>query len=154
MDLTKNPNYFFQERPYKSKYICCDCRKSFKRKVASDIKALDEENEPAKCPDCGNITNWIGPKFRVPKSSNIKAWESIRVLSEIGVLGFIGFASNNIDIPEGNKALNILLNNMKKSCELNIERWLRADYAKGNSQQIKYLSEVVKRIDKQMNSNS
>ena len=58
-----------------------------------------------KCPECGNFTSWIGPKFRAPKKSNISACKSIKILNEIGTLRFLGFVNDNITIPESENAL-------------------------------------------------
>lgn len=154
MDIRENPNYYIQERPYKSKYICCRCRKAFKRKEASDVKGITEEIEEAKCPDCGLKTTWIGPKFRPPKSTDIKTWNSIEVLSRIGLLNFIGFANNEIQIPESQKSLKTLLNEIKENYQWNIRKWMSADYEKGNSEQIKIFSELVQRIEKEIKTSS
>lgn len=152
MEIRENPNYYIQERPYKSKYICCNCRKAFKRKVANDIKGLTEDAKPAKCPDCGNETYWIGPKFRPPKSTDIKKWNSIEVMMKIGLLNFIGWSNNNIPIPEGKKSLNDLLISLRDDYQINIRKWLSADYSEENSKQIKLFSEIIKRIEKEITS--
>ena len=150
MDIRENPNYYIQDRPYKPKYICCNCRKAFKRIVASDIKGIVEESAEAKCPDCGSKTTWIGPKFRAPKSSDIKTWNSIDVLSRIGLLNFIGFANNAIQIPDSNKSLMVLLNDIKENYEWKIKKWISAEYSERNTEQIKIFSELVERIKKEI----
>lgn len=148
MDIGDNPNYYFGRRPYKSKYICCACRKVFKRRIALDIKTESEQVEvQAKCPECGQLTTYIGPKFRAPKSDNIKAWESIQVLSDIGALNFMGFASGKMIIPESKKGLTDLLTEMKIDIEKNIRLWLSIEYDEGNKEQIKFLSDIAKQID-------
>lgn len=151
MDMIDNPNYYFIERPYKSKYICMDCKKSFKRKILSDIATDNdiEEKEP-KCPDCGNPTNWIGPKFRAPKTDNIKAWNSIKALHDIGVLNFIGWANTYVDIPETKKSLNDFLRNLKTNYEWNIKKWTTTEYSPDNKKQIKYFADAIKKIDKHL----
>ena len=148
MDMIENPNYYFVERPYKSKYICTDCRKVFKRKILSDIKVKDEINEKVpKCPECGNQTSWIGPKFRAPKVDNITAWNSIRILTDIGVLNFIGFANEKVSIPETKKSLKNLLIEIKVNCEFSMRNWMTNDYNPENKNQIGHFSEIIKRID-------
>ncbi|MES2690199.1 MAG: hypothetical protein V4658_07335 [Bacteroidota bacterium] len=148
MDMTDNPNYYEIERPYKSKYICIDCRKSFKRKVLSDIMPdKDIEEKAHKCPDCGKPTNYIGPKFRAPKTDNIKAWNSIRALHDIGVLNFIGWANTYVDIPETKKSLNDFLKDLKDNYEWNINWWVSREHSSKNQNQIKYFSEAIKKID-------
>lgn len=109
MEFTENPNYYPQERPYKEKYICCDCRKCFKRRISKEVIREEEEIQPAKCPDCGQPTLWIGPKFRPPKTTDIKAWNSIGVLRRIGFAGFFGFATDSVKIPKGPKELKQFL---------------------------------------------
>ncbi len=148
MDMRENPNYYSVERPYKSKYICVKCRKTFKRRVLADItkdKAI-QEKEP-KCPNCGEATSWIGPKFRSPKSDNIKAWDSISVLHNIGALSFMGWASGTTKIPETKKSLFEMLKEMKENCLYSIDRWATMEYNVNNKVQIKYLSDRVKHID-------
>lgn len=151
MNMTDNPNYYFIESSYKSKYICTDCRKSFKRKILSDISTdkVIEEKE-LKCPDCGKPTSWIGPKFRAPKTGNIKAWNSIKILHDIGLLNFIGWAMNYVDIPVTKKSLNDFLNDLKENYEWNIKRWTTIEYSPDNKNQIKYFSEAIKKIDKHL----
>lgn len=152
MDMTENPNYYSVDQPYKSKYICTDCRKVFKRRVLSDITTnnVAEEKEP-KCPDCGNPTSWIGPKFRAPKTDNFKAWNSIRVLHDIGELNFIGFAKNKLTIPETRKGLRELLLYLKDHYELTITRWATLEYSPDNKNQIRHFSEAIKRIERHLN---
>lgn len=124
MNMRDNPNYYFIERPYKSKYTCTDCRKSFKRKLLSDITIdKDVEEKAPKCPDCGKPASWIGPKFRAPKTDNTKVWNSIKALHDIGLLNFIGWANNYVDIPETKKSLDDFLNDLKVNYEYNIKRW-------------------------------
>jgi DNA-directed RNA polymerase subunit RPC12/RpoP len=149
MDMIENPNYYVVDRPYKSKYICTDCRKIFKRRILSDISTEKDlkEKEP-KCPDCGNPTSWIGPKFRAPKKDNVAAWESIKIFNDLGTLKFIGFANDKVTIPETKKALNDLLVDMKNDFELTIKNWTTIDYNPENKNQIKYFSDLILKIDK------
>jgi DNA-directed RNA polymerase subunit RPC12/RpoP len=151
MDMKDNPNYYFIERPYKSKYICADCRKVFKRKILADItKGRNIQEKEPKCPDCGGRTSWIGPKFRAPKSDNINAWNSINTMHDIGVLNFIGWANNHLDIPETQKALRIFLADLKSNYEQNIKRWTTTEYSPDNKNQIKLFADAIKRIDKHL----
>ena len=152
MDLKENPNYYFNEDFYKSKYLCFKCRKCFKRPIPQDVKGINEETKPAKCPECGELTNWIGPKFRPPKSNNIKAWKSIEVLHQIGALNFIGFGSNKISIPEGKQTLLSTLQEIKQNCEINIKKWSSFKHSETNSKQIKFYHEMIQKINTQMNT--
>jgi len=112
MDWRDNPNFYQQERPYKDKYICGDCCKSFKRRVASDIGIKEKEEKPATCPQCGKETIWIGPKFEPPKSSDKVAWRSIEIMRRIGYWGFFGWGSGSVNIPKGNLELKLYLNQL------------------------------------------
>lgn len=111
MDIINNPNYYKQERPYKDKYICGNCRKCFKRKVNSDfVKEIEEK--AAKCPQCGEPAIWVGQKFEPPKSSDIFAWKTIEVMRRIGFWSFFGFTSDQVVIPRGKKELKKYLENL------------------------------------------
>ena len=148
MDSRENPNYYFDSFRYKSKYICTDCRKSFKRKILADLtgdKELDEKD--AKCPDCGGLTAWIGPKFRAPKTENTKAWNSIKVLRDMGLIHFFGWANNSVEIPESTKALKDYLKDLKANYEWNIKKRISSEYAPDNKDLIKHFSENIKKID-------
>jgi len=147
MEWIDNPNYYPQEKPYKPKYLCFDCKKCFKRKVVNDIHELTSEIQIAKCPECGKPSTWVGPKFRPPKSANTKEWESIRILSRIGILHFRGFATNKIEIPKSRKSLMEELKSIREICQINMEKWLRQKYSKENSEQIGIFSDVIKKID-------
>lgn len=148
MDIRDNPNYYFTSKPYKPKLICAVCRKVFKRRLAADVD-LDKEEDWSNliCPNCGKKANYVGPKFRAPKLDNIKAWKAIEVLNEIGVLNFMGFATNRIEIPESRKGLTDLLTEMKAQYEYAVTRWITMEYNEENKVQIQRLSDRVKRID-------
>jgi DNA-directed RNA polymerase subunit RPC12/RpoP len=154
MDMFENPNYYFVERTYKSKYICTDCRKVFKRRELSDITTKEgDEVKESKCPECGQRTSWIGPKFRAPKKDSIEAWNSIKTLNNIGVLNFIGFAHDKMIIPESKKSLHDLLLVMKHNYHLTIKQWMTMEYSPDNNIQIQYFSEAIKRIDQYLKEN-
>jgi hypothetical protein len=95
-------------------------------------------------------TSWIGPKFRAPKSDNINAWNSINTMHDIGVLNFIGWANNHLDIPETPKALRIFLADLKSNYKQNIKRWTTTEYSPDNKNQIKLFADAIKRIDKHL----
>ncbi len=149
MDMSINPNYYFVDKPYKQKYICVACRKSFKRRLLSDVSKEAVEKEP-KCPDCGKITSWIGPKFRAPKSDNVKAWNSVKVLRDVGALNYFGFASEKIKLPETNKALKDILGDIKEVCEQQIKMYVSAKHNDNNKTQIGHFSDTIKKIDKHL----
>ncbi len=151
MDMRLNPNYYFVDKPYKQKYICVVCRKSFKRRVLSDISKETDEKEP-KCPECGKPTSWIGPKFRAPKSDNVNAWNSVKVLRDIGVLNYFGYASEKIKLPETKKALKEILINIKEEYKYYINKYVSLEYNKNNKIQIAYFADIIKKIEKHLKS--
>lgn len=61
---------------YKS--ICLDCKKSFSQ--GSDLRNRHESN----CPDCGEPLTMMPHRFRPPKKTEVKKWETIRFLVEHG----------------------------------------------------------------------
>lgn len=73
---------------YKSHYACFECRKTFKRRLISDIqdgynKGFQEN--PAKCPECGSIMADMGLDFESPKKKDIKAWNHIALLYQVDI---------------------------------------------------------------------
>ena len=149
MDISDNPNYYFTDRPYKPKLICCDCRKVFKRRLATDLNIDKEEDwSNMTCPNCGKKASYVGPKFRAPKADNIQAWKSIEVLNNIGALNFIGFGADRTEIPESAKGLTDMLTEMKTDYEHTIRRYVSYEYREENKVQIKAFSDIIKRIDK------
>ena len=114
-----------------------------------EMKVTDLKTELI-CPNCGRTANYVGPKFRAPKLDNVKAWKSLEVLRALGTLHFMGFAHDKITIPENKKGLHDLLTNMRLSCEYSIRRWLSAEFDESNKEQIKYFSDIVKKIDRQL----
>lgn len=113
MDPKNNPNYGNTEKSYKSKFICLNCRKAFKRILLSDITKDESTPKPPKCPECGKPTFWIGRKFRAPKSDDIKSWNSIRIMNELGIYHFSGWATIPVTIPNSEKKLRELLVRIK-----------------------------------------
>ena len=116
--------------------------------MATDLK-IDKEEDWSKmiCPNCGKRANYVGPKFRAPKSEDSKAWRSIEVLNDIGSLSFMGFATNRIEIPKSRKGLQNLLTEMKVDYERAIKRWVSYEHTEANKLHIKACSEKIKRID-------
>ena len=60
------------------KNICLDCRKAFS--LGTDFTKIRE----SKCPDCGNTMTIISHRFRPPKTTDVKKWETVRFLIENG----------------------------------------------------------------------
>jgi DNA-directed RNA polymerase subunit RPC12/RpoP len=73
---------------YKPHYACFDCRKTFKRRLITDIEGgfnKNKEEIKAKCPECGGIMADMGLDFESPKRNDLKAWEHIRNLYISGI---------------------------------------------------------------------
>jgi len=73
---------------YKSHYACFACRKTFKRRLLSDIldgysKGVQEK--PATCPECSGIMADMGLDFKSPKKKDTKAWEHMATLYHVGI---------------------------------------------------------------------
>lgn len=62
----------------------------------------------------------------------------------------MGWAKNQIDIPETHKSLQELLHNLKENYELSIKRWTSFEYSPDNKKQIQFLSEIIKKMDKHL----
>ena len=69
--------------PYKPHYACFVCRKTFKRRLASDIET--STNFEAKCPQCTNLMANMGLDFASPPKRNIKQWQHIQKLYSVGI---------------------------------------------------------------------
>lgn len=63
--------------PYRSKWACFTCRKSFTRiRQSYDAKV--------KCPDCSSQATDMGHLFEPPPKSNRRAWEVAEILGNYG----------------------------------------------------------------------
>ncbi|MBK8352608.1 MAG: hypothetical protein IPL21_13300 [Saprospirales bacterium] len=141
MDYTTNPNFYLDGNKYKFKYICFDCRKIFKRKILSDFENSEEcFDKMAKCPQCNKESTYIGQKFRAPKIENEQAWNSLKILLDIGVLGYDGWASPSVKLFGTKKALKDYLETLKEETKCLINKMYSKEI---NSHQ----SQIIKKID-------
>jgi DNA-directed RNA polymerase subunit RPC12/RpoP len=60
------------------KVICLDCRKSFSQ--GTDVNDRKEAN----CPECGRPMILLPHRFRPPKRTDDKRWETVKFLIENG----------------------------------------------------------------------
>ena len=60
------------------KNICLDCRKTFS--LGTDFTKFRDSN----CPNCGNKMTFVSHRFRPPKITDIKKWETVGYLVENG----------------------------------------------------------------------
>ncbi len=72
---------------YKPHYACFGCRKTFKRKLFHDIRKGNkgEQNKEAKCPQCACLMASMGLDFEAPPKNDIKKWEHIKDLYQVGI---------------------------------------------------------------------
>ncbi|WP_452603336.1 hypothetical protein [Pontimicrobium sp. MEBiC06410] len=73
---------------YKSHYACFNCRKTYKRRLLSDINGgydKDDKESPAKCPECGDLMANMGLDFESPKKTDIKTWNHLSTLYKVGI---------------------------------------------------------------------
>lgn len=73
---------------YKPHYACFECRKTFKRRLEKDIyggfnKLIEQFS--SKCPECGNLMANMGLDFESPQKKDIKKWQHIATLYEVGI---------------------------------------------------------------------
>lgn len=72
--------------PYKPHYACFSCRKTFKRRLLSDITECDQvASKEAKCPECGSLMANMGKDFKAPKKEAIKEWKQLELLYSVGI---------------------------------------------------------------------
>ncbi len=95
-------------KSYKPHYACFKCRKTFKRRLLVDV--LDglsntDVEIPAKCPECSELMANMGLDFEAPRKKDIKAWQHLSTLYEVGIAfhscgcsgpGFIPTDSNEL----------------------------------------------------------
>lgn len=63
--------------PKQVQNACLDCRKVFKKPFI-DYWYEASSREFYQCPDCGNMMQYMGEKFRAPAKNNIKEWDRLR----------------------------------------------------------------------------
>ncbi|AUP79219.1 hypothetical protein [Flavivirga eckloniae] len=144
---------------YKSHYACFNCRKTFKRRLLSDInggQSKDEKESPAKCPECSSLMANMGLDFESPKKTDIKAWNHISTLYKVGITFHSCGCSGPGYIPNDSKAL---INYFEKIKEHYLEHqhfWaqrkkdpeIQCDIAKDEYQNATFLYRIPKEMKK------
>lgn len=131
------------------KYVCFDCKKSFKRKTETEI-GLKTQKQLAKCPECNQTSFRLGYKFRAPKANDSNSWHSLKVLEKVGELDFEVGATTPINLPKSNKELKNYLELLSERYSCQIDKWSRADYDSSVSEQIKIFSNQLVIIQKEL----
>ena len=75
------------------KVVCLDCRKSFSQ--GTDFEKVKELN----CVECGRKMLLLPHRFRAPKRTEIKKWETLKYLTSNGFL--YQHVYKNIEIKNG-----------------------------------------------------
>jgi hypothetical protein len=73
----------YSMQTYKDHYACFGCRKSFKRRLKSDVDPHGED-QPARCPQCRSLMVDLGLDFAAPKQTDVAAWRVVERLYEAG----------------------------------------------------------------------
>jgi len=155
MDLSKrlnavyNGNYQGCGKVYKWKYLCCECKKSFKRISEQDLKEDEISQQPHSCPECGNQTLRIGPKFRPPKKSDDSRWNSLKVLLKLKFSHFFSWSTDEIEIPNSKSKLKSLLEELEQYSKQQMDIWSRSDYGDA-SEQVRGWHEKHKAINSEL----
>lgn len=110
---------------YKPHYACFKCRKSFKRRLISDVyeNSAELKQKEAKCPECRSLMADMGLDFKAPKKSDIKAWNQLALLFEVG-LTFHGCGCSSLEkIPKDKKELIIKFETQKIDFKRHLKYW-------------------------------
>ena len=158
--------YPFNNKVYKTKYICFDCRKVFKRREYSDIYTVNSDTEKIiekepKCPDCGNIVSFVGAKFRPPIKDDKQSWDVLKIIYDIipdshsgKSFGHLYTMNDKLDLPSSKTAMKKQLLEYKISLDQKIERLVRADYSERTKETIKFFSDKLKLLQAYLSKNS
>lgn len=109
---------------YKPHYGCFECRKTFKRRLLHDIDRDARESLAAKCPECGSLMANMGLDFKSPPKNDIKAWQHLRSLHNVGITFHSCGCSGPGYIPADSNALANLLIERKETYIRNLRFWL------------------------------
>jgi DNA-directed RNA polymerase subunit RPC12/RpoP len=115
---------------YKSHYACFECRKTYKRRLLSDIVRKDDielELKEAKCPQCGNLMANMGKDFEAPKKGAVKEWEHIKRLYSVGITFHSCGCNGPGYIPNTTESLIAYLQEIKKDYNYNLDFWRKRE---------------------------
>jgi hypothetical protein len=65
-------------------FVCFVCRKGFAK--PQNFRATAREKPQQKCPDCGGVLWFTGPKYQPPRRDAVRQWALDRALVETGQL--------------------------------------------------------------------
>jgi len=143
----------FQNKNYRSKYVCFACRKAFKR--LADPQPIPSRT--IKCSECGNDAVLSGAKFRAPKKESENEWEMLEILYILNPPNhfFVPFSNlysiqYKFELPSGRTALKKKLVENKLYLQKNIDMLVRR-YSDDNREVIKSLSDRIALINAYLN---
>ncbi|KIA98269.1 hypothetical protein OA93_10820 [Flavobacterium sp. KMS] len=108
---------------YKPHYACFDCRKTFKRRLMTDIERGEKSVQEAKCPECGELMANMGLDFESPKKDDVKKWEHIKSLYSVGIAFHSCGCSGPGYIPNSKEKLIEYFENLRDTYLKNINFW-------------------------------
>lgn len=144
---------------YKSHYACFECRKTFKRRLLGDVQGgynKDVKENPAKCPECGNIMADMGLDFESPKKKDIKAWNHITLLYQVDITFHSCGCSGPGYIPRDSDVLIEHFSRIKQAYLEHLHFWSRrindpesqSEVAKDKNQNSNFLYSIPKEFRK------
>ena len=141
---------------YKPHYACFNCRKTFKRRLMSDIKEGEKSDFEAKCPQCGELMADMGLDFESPKKDDLKKWEHIKSLYSVGITFHSCGCGGPGYIPNSKEKLIEYFEKMKKTYLKEMDFWRSKIGPEGqkesaiNQERLDYWHESVKEVDEKL----
>ena len=108
---------------YKPHYACFDCKKTFKRRLISDINQNHNQSVEAKCPQCGQLMANMGLDFASPKKDDVKKWAHLKTLYTVGITFHSCGCSGPGYIPNSTEKLKEYFEDIKKNYFKNLDFW-------------------------------
>ena len=109
---------------YKPHYACFECRKTFKRRLLNDVDRDEETSVAAKCPECGNLMADMGLDFKSPPKDDLKAWQHLRTLYQVGITFHSCGCGGPGYVPLDKDELRTLFTLRKSAFVKNLSFWL------------------------------
>jgi len=108
---------------YKPHYASFNCRKTFKRRLMSDIKKGEKSVFEAKCPECAELMASMGLDFESPKKDDVKKWEHLKSLYSVGITFHSCGCSGPGYIPNSKEKIIEYFEEIKKRYLENMDFW-------------------------------
>lgn len=108
---------------YKPHYACFNCRKTFKRRLFTDIKRGEKSTIEAKCPECGELMANMGLDFESPKRDDVKKWQHLQSLYSVGITFHSCGCNEPGYIPNSKEKLIEYFEELKEKYLKNMDFW-------------------------------